>query len=164
MKHKFLIPAALVLSLILGASVGSAMAYFTTYASAEGGYTIALPGSKTDVDENFSGWQKRVVISSAEGSMPVFVRAQAFSGSAYTLTYSGEGWTPGSDGYYYYTPILEGGAETAELLVNIGNVPQDVKPGDSFNVIVVYETTPVLYDEAGTAYADWSVTLDRGGN
>ena len=164
MKHKFLLPAALAFALILGVSVQSAMAYFTTYASAVGGYSITLSGSDTDMDEDFSGWQKRVVVSNTEGSMPVFVRARAFSGDAYTLTYSGEGWTPGSDGYYYYTPMLEGGAVTTELLVNISGVPEDVQSGDNFNVIVVYETTPVLYNEAGEPYADWSVTLDRGGN
>lgn len=164
MKHKFLLPAALTLALILGVSVQSAMAYFTTYASAEGGYSIALPGSDTDVGEDFSSWQKRVVVSNAEGSMPVFVRARAFSGDAYTLTYSGEGWAPGEDGYYYYNAMLAGGEVTAELLVHIDGVPTGAQPGDNFNVIVVYETTPVLYDEAGMAYADWSVTLDRGGN
>ena len=164
MKHKFLLPAALAFALILGVSVQSAMAYFTTYASAEGGYSISLPGSETDMGEDFSGWQKRVVVSNTEDSMPVFVRARAFAGDAYTLTYSGEGWTPGSDGYYYYSDVLPGGAETTELLVNIDGIPEDVQSGDNFNVIVVYETTPVLYSEAGDAYADWTVTLDRGGN
>ena len=30
----------------------------------------------------------------------------------------------------------------------------------SFNVVVIYETTPVLYREDGTPYADWSAKVD----
>ena len=69
---------------------------------------------------------------------------------------------PGSDGYYYYTPIVNAGETTTILKVLIGNVPEDVKEGDEFNVIVIYETTPVQYREDGTPYADWSVKLTTG--
>lgn len=31
---------------------------------------------------------------------------------------------------------------------------------DDFNVIVIQECTPVLYDENGNPYADWNVILD----
>lgn len=43
-----------------------------------------------------------------------------------------------------------------------GNEPGQTKPedGESFNVIVIYESTPVRYDENGEPYADWSETLD----
>ena len=49
--------------------------------------------------------------------------------------------------------------------------PEDAKEGDDFNVVVVYESTPVLYDEKGDPYpydkADWNQILDveeEGGN
>ena len=35
--------------------------------------------------------------------------------------------------------------------------------GDSVNIVIVYEYTPVLYDEAGNAYADWDLVLKVGG-
>ena len=31
-----------------------------------------------------------------------------------------------------------------------------------FNVVVIYESTPVMYREDGTPYADWNVVLDNG--
>lgn len=163
MKKNIAFPAAFILSaaLLLCAAVGSAWAYFTTYAEAKGGYTISL-GSKTTVEEKFSAWTKHVTVVSEDGSAPVWVRARAFYGSEYSASYSDESgkWTPGSDGYYYYSDILNGGETTDELLIKIGNIPEDVKDSESFNVIVVYETTPVQYDESGNAYADWTFKVD----
>ena len=47
--------------------------------------------------------------------------------------------------------------ETAVLKIQILHVPEeDVKQGTNFNVVVVYESTPVLYDEDGNPYADWT--------
>ena len=54
-------------------------------------------------------------------------------------------------------------------MVKIENVPvEDVKDGSEFNVVVIYETTPVLYDESGKPYADWNAKQEaravEGGN
>ena len=46
--------------------------------------------------------------------------------------------------------------------MRIENVPEDITDPTGFNVVVVYESTPVRYDEAGNPYADWSMTLDSG--
>ena len=161
------------IALILTASsvpLKDSMAYFTTYAHAEGGYTIEL-GSSTRIEEpKVEDWTKHVVITNEEGSQPVYVRVRAFSGSLYKLIYSDNSglWSQGidknkkPDGYYYYDEILKAGESTAEILIEIKNVPSNVVDGDSFNVVVIYETTPVLYDEAGKPYPDWSATLDSG--
>ena len=37
-----------------------------------------------------------------------------------------------------------------------------LKDGLTFNVVVIYESTPVLYREDGTPYADWNAVLDSG--
>jgi hypothetical protein len=155
--------AVCVLALVIGARVGTAWAYFTTYAQAQGGYTIQL-GDRTEIFESFSAWTKHVVITADEDSQPVFVRVKAFCGSAYNLIYSDEGglWTPGADGYYYYGEPLNGGQSTQELQIYINDVPDEITDPTAFNVVVIYETTPVRYDQAGTAYADWAVTLDAG--
>lgn len=165
MKRKNLILVALALVLVLGASMGSAWAYFTANAEAAGGYPIRL-GGRTDIGEDFSAWTKHITVSNEEGGQPVYVRAKAFSGSEYSLIYSDASglWTPGGDGYYYYGAILNGGETTDELLVKIAGVPEDadLEDAESFNVVVVYESTPVQYDEAGNPYADWSIKLDAG--
>lgn len=159
MKKTNLILAASAVCLVLSATINTASAYFTTYAEAKGGYTIEL-GDKTRINENFSGWVKYVTITSAEDSEPVYVRARAFSGSQYPLEYSGDGWSLGNDGYYYYGDILSASESTSDLLVQISGVPVNADNDTSFNVIVVYESTPVLYKEDGTPYADWNAKVD----
>lgn len=160
MKKRSIFLGAFAAALAATATVGSAWAYFTTYAEAQGGYTISL-GDETRVEEEFSDWTKHIAVTSAEGSEPAYVRVKAFSGSEYTLVYSDKAdkWSPGEDGYYYYEDIVEGGQTTEPLDVRIEDIPEDA---EEFNVVVVHESTPVQYDEAGDPYADWSVKLDSG--
>lgn len=161
MKKRSIVIAVLAVVLVLGGNIGSALAYFTTYAKASGGYTIHL-GAQTEIEERVSNWTKHVTVTVEDGSEPVYVRVKAFAGSQYALTYSDENgnWTLGDDGYYYYALPVSGGGSTEELLIQIGNVPEE--DVDSFHVAVVYETTPVLYDSNGAPYGDWTVTLDSG--
>ncbi len=191
MKKLYLTMAALLLALVVCTAVGTAWAYFTTYAEARGGYPIELsePSEPTTtpeptpspeptppptpptpeeptppVEETFSAWTKHVSITNNE-SFPVFVRARAFCGSTYTLTYTAPegGWTgPDASGWYEYGP-LEAGASTKKLDIKIGNVPDDPEDGETFNVTVVYEYVPVQYTAAGAPYADWTLTLTTGG-
>lgn len=165
MKRKNLILSALAAAMVLTGTVGTALSYFTANTEAEGGYRIEL-GDTTKVTEDFSNWTKHVVVTSEEDSQPVYIRVKAFCGSEYSLVYSdGDGnWTPGSDGYYYYTPIVNAGESTSALDIHIENVPatEELKDADSFNVVVIYESTPVQYREDGTPYADWSLKLTTG--
>lgn len=168
MKRWNAVLAALAVLLILGGSIRGAMAYFTTYVVAEGGYEIRF-GSDVTLTEEVAAWIKRLVVSNTPGSEPIFVRAKALCGSEYQLLYeapSGK-WTAGDDGYYYYEDILYGGESAEVLNIHIGTVPEDPAHGDGFHVVVVYETTPVLYHEDGTPYADWDNALTvvpEGGN
>lgn len=156
----FIVFLALIMAVTAGS--GRAWAYFTTYASAEGGITIAL-GDRTEIEEKFSNWEKRVTITSDPDSEPVYIRAKAFGSGSYPLTCGGEGWSDGGDGYYYYDKILSGGEETSVLSVKIGNVPEnDVEDGTMFNVVVIYESAPVEYRDDKTPYADWGAVLDNG--
>ena len=84
MKLKKWLPFLLAVALVLGSSIGTALAYFTTCAPAKGGYVIHL-GEETEIEEEFSDWTKHVVITSREDSSGVFVRVTAFSGAAYPL-------------------------------------------------------------------------------
>lgn len=160
-KTKYLL-TLLAAGTILTAGIGQAMAYFTTYVEAEGNFTIRL-GDETKITETFTDWTKSLTVTNEEGSEPVYVRAKAFyAPDTLKLVYSGTGWSKGDDDYYYYKdPIGENEEKrsTEALLVKINNIPQDVAKGDVFNVIVIYESTPVLYHEDGTAYADWNSEL-----
>ncbi len=161
--------SALTASLVLSSGLGNAWAYFTTNTSAQGSHAVSLSDEVTTVDEEFSfnDWTKRLVVTNTdETGRSVYVRARAFSGSQYPLTYGGTGWEAAEDGYYYYGEILDAGGSTQELLVEIKNVPEEVTEPESFNVVVVYETTPVQYDAEGNPYADWELVLEteEGGN
>lgn len=158
-----LLSAAALAGLVCMGSVGNANAYFTTYVTAKGGYSVSWYHEE-EMHEEFTNWCKYITIASKEGSIPVFVRAKAFAGSTYTLSYEGSGWTYNqADGYYYYDTPLSGGATTNELLVHIDDIPVTPKTETNFNVVVVYETIPATYDDSGNATdpmtADWSQTL-----
>lgn len=160
---------------VLTAGVSGALAYFTTYTGAEGGHVVHL-GDRTQIRESFDSWTKHVTVTSDPESEPVYVRARAFC-ARYGFRYqpSSERWTTGKGGwneivpegadeYYYYTEILNGGesTEVLDVVIDIPSKEEDEKfeDGDNFNVIVIYESTPVRYHEDGTPYADWTQTLD----
>lgn len=161
MKYMRVMPALLAAGMICVSHMGIANAYFTTYVTAKGGYEIAW--HKEKIEEVYNDWTKTITISSEENSIPVYVRAKAFAGSTYELKYMGKDWTYREDGYYYYNNVLNGGETTSALNVIISKIPIQPKQGENFNVIVIYETTPVQYDEEGNMIAcgdaDWNEIL-----
>ena len=165
MKRSTIMMAALAVCMTVTAGVGLTSSYFTTYAEAKGGTSVVMKPTSTTPDESFSDWQKHVVITNDADTAPVYIRVKAFTGDAYELNYSGN-WTPTADGYYVYNSIVEAGQATEALDITIGNIPDDAAVGTEFNVSVIYEATPVQYDENGNAVepvnADWSVKLDTG--
>lgn len=157
---------ALAAGMVLTASIGGAWAYFTANTRAIGRYIIRFD-NMTHITENYSDHTKHLVVSN-DGTEPVYVRAKAFSGSQYPLSYSGGGWKKlekDGDWYYYYEKSLPGAAETSELLVKI-EFPTDPEEGDECNVVVIYESIPVQYGADGKELdpwtADWSVKLNTG--
>ncbi len=163
MKKLVKILAAVAFILTAALSVKPAMAYFTTHTQARGYKTLKLTDKteikEPDVKEN----TKHIVISNA-GPQTCFVRARAYAPSAvdgYDLTYStdtstGTGGTWEKDGdWYVYSLPLAAGESTSELLVKIDNIPED-EDLEKFNIVVIYETVPAMYDEDGKPKADWS--------
>lgn len=162
-KYAAIALAALVVVAALATGVGKTLAYFTTYAEAKGSQEILL-GDTTTITERYEDWTKTVAITNSENSpQAVYVRAKAYSGSTYPLTYSGDSnWTKGEGNYYYYKLPLNPGETSGSLVVKISGIPEKLQGGENFNVVIVYETTPVMYDESGNAYADWNIILDNG--
>ncbi len=158
-KKKILLTAACAV-LILSATIGSAVAYFSTYEKALGGYVLHLDDYE-EYTEEFQDWTKKVVITSKKDSKEdVYVRVRAYAGTQVKLQYiADDSWTPAADGFYYYSGILKPGESSSEIDVKISNIPTGVDL-QSFNVVVVYEATPVRYHADGSPYADWSEVLD----
>lgn len=156
MSKKILAAAAIVLPLTIG--TGSALAYFTANTVAAGGAPVAV-GTDTEIEEDVSSMTKHVTIKNSEDGGAVYVRAMAYTDSQHNLTYTGTGWTKNGD-YYDYNSVLEPGATTSSLDIKIEAKPGTVETED-FNVIVIYEQTPVEYvtDKDGNTTAkpaDWS--------
>lgn len=163
LNKKSLCLAAAALALTVSISAGSAMAYFTTYAAARGGVTISLGSTVTEPSETVSDWTKHITIENT-GDFDCYVRVKAFAGSKYQdgLVFSDENgkWSPGEDGYYYYSDIVPAGGAAEELRVKI-NFDYE-KEKEDFNIIIAQECTGVLYDDSGKPYADWNVIADSG--
>lgn len=150
--------AALAVALVGTTAVPSALAYFTTYVEAQGGYTVELEDIDTKPEESMTEWVKHVTVKNSEKSEACFVRAKAFAGSTYQLSFSGDSWGVGDEGWYYYLQPVEPGGTTDPLDVSI----QFATTADSkrdFNVTVVYETVPAG-DVANVFDADWDAPLD----
>ena len=177
MKRFYRFLTALALVLVLVASIRGASAYFTTYAEAKGGYVLHLE-HQDHLEEDFDEgrWMKSLSITNEyrEDARPIFVRAKAFAGSElYQLTYADGGsgkWSDGGDGYWYYSDAVAPGDSTGTLYVSISGVAtgEALTEDSEFNVVVIYESCPVQYDAAGTAYADWTEKVttveEEGGN
>ena len=171
-NRKTLCLAAAAVCLAGSLAVGSALAYFTTYATADGGARVILEPSQTELEEEIYDKTKHIAVRN-DGDTDCFVRVQVLTGELYKdiLEIHGNGWTrdpePDEDGFYYYTykDIVPAGTVTPDELTVEIKISQ-LESTDDFNVIVVQESTPVLYDENGNPYADWSLVLDtvRNGN
>lgn len=125
---------AVAVMLVLSAVMGSAWAYFTTYARAKGGYPIVLGHEEHD-DEKFEGWEKTLSIAVSKDSRPVYLRARAFwTNNDHPLLFSDavipkdaansdglphQNWAPGDDGeWWYYTKLLDPANPDKEETVN----------------------------------------------
>ncbi len=153
------LPAALALVLVSAWSVNTSLAYFTTYAAAKGSHTLAL-GTQTTVHEEIEGMEKHIRIENTGGT-ECYVRVKVFAGSRIELSCAGNGWSRKEDGYWYYSGIVAPGEFTEVLVVSI-KAPEGGSEKE-FNVVVIQECTPVLYDESGKAYGDWSLSLAPAG-
>jgi predicted ribosomally synthesized peptide with SipW-like signal peptide len=153
-KTKIILPALAVI-LVIGLLAGPALAYFTAHTEAKGSAEVGL-GFETYIEETHADLYKQITITN-EGPQSVWVRVTAFS--VFDLDYSGTGWTDGGDGYWYYDSVLAAGDATDPALkVEISTDDQDEASTANFNIIVIYECTPVQYDANGVQQpASWNI-------
>lgn len=165
--NKYICLAVVAITLIAGVCVENAMAYFTTYVTAEGQVTMNLGFTETVPNDNVVNKTKTVSVTNND-DFPCFVRLKVFVGDLFAgdieIT-GGAGWSL-DNGYYVYDNELQPGETTNDFVIDLtkamGYQPTE-DDIDEFNVIVIQESTPVLYTEEGVSYADWSVpTVENG--
>ena len=160
MKKRHIILGVLTTILVLCSTIGMSFAYFTTYAISQGGYVIK---SQPRIDERFENKKKTIWITNSENASPVFVRAKVFSGSEFTINYEpGTGWSYNTeDQYWYFTEPLQGSESTTTLVASIDKIPEGLKNGDEFNIVVIYESVLAVYDgdnpDMATSWANGTV-------
>lgn len=154
LHKKPLIMATAALALTGTLAVGSAMAYFTTYTTAGGGVTMNMGFTETIPNETVDKDGKHVTITNT-GDYDCFVRVTAFAPMKLTYTTPNGGWKAKDDGYWYYEGVLPAGETTPELNISY-KFPEGKDKPEEFNIVVIQECTPVLYDENGNPYADWN--------
>lgn len=156
--------AAAAIVLTAGVTVDEAMAFFTNHITASGSKELHLGFTTTLPEDAVSDWANHITVKN-EGANACYVRVKAFAGEQYGLSHdtagSDGGWsTLGNDGYYYWHDILEKGASTGSLALKIDHA----NATDDFNVVIVQERTPVVYDENGVPVTwdkmDWTRTAD----
>ena len=152
MKKRHIILAMLAIALVLCSTIGTSLAYFTTYAAAKGGYIIK---ASPTIDEPLSENTKHIRIINQVGASPVYVRVKVFSGSEYEIVYTlGTNWSRTNyngeeDGYFYYTVPLMGEDPTnatSVLDAKIDKIPERLKDSEEFNIVVVYESVLAVFD------------------
>lgn len=162
LDKKPIILASAALALTGALTVGSAMAYFTTYSTASGGVTMNMGFTKTKPNETVDANGKHVTIENV-GDYDCFVRVKVFSEFEKTrIGAKDKKWAYNeNDQYWYYNDVLPAGASTPELSVTYqfpqaGENPDEDDRPEELNIVVVQECTPVLYDADGKPYADWT--------
>jgi hypothetical protein len=154
--------AVCALALAAGLSVKPAMAYFTSYQTAGGVVEISITDPKADVSEEFSRWTKHITIKNI-GDADCFIRVAAIAPDGYKLTMgSSDDWYE-ADGYYYYREKVAPDESTSVLDIEISGYKKLEDPDSNlpseFNVIILQESTKVLYDKNNEPYADWSQAI-----
>ena len=170
-NKKFLALLAVTACLVAAVSVKPAMAYFTDMAFATGAVPVVMGNTPTDLEEELENMVKILTIKNT-GNHDCFVRAIAIYGGmceVEMIADKSEGWSRGSDGYYYYGKIVKPGETASPLQLKVTPVAQADEMGqkvapEQFNVIISQEATQVHYDKDGNPFADWSTIYAKSTN
>lgn len=100
----------------------------------------------------------------------IYVRVKAYSGEDIALgeslgyfdpALSGDGWTMGDDGYWYYNELLSAGDVTEPLYIDVVGDEAADNNGNPLpragRVAIAYDFALKQLDENGNPYADWSL-------
>ena len=166
-KMKTIGLALVALTLVVVLNIGNAFAYFTKHSVANGKQDLVLGFSKSEIKERITIKEqngKKTIWLTNTGDYDCYVRLKAFSAvdliydtNPTDMEFSGLNVVNGNwetdAGYYVFDEILAPGKATEPIEVSF-IFSTDEDPAD-FKVIIIEESTPVLYDEYGVPYADW---------
>lgn len=149
-KRRFI--ALLAVMMLIITSIGVTAAYFSDTDKVEGDAQLNLKG-ETKIEEGDKDF-KQIVITNT-GKADLIVRAKLFGIDENIMDVTiPSGWAAGDGGWYYFKTILPGdqspqattGAPIEVKLKEKLTPKQIAELGDSFEVTVVHEATPVVYD------------------
>ena len=161
-KRKFI--ALLAVMMLIITSIGVTAAYFSDTDKTEGVATLNLKG-ETRIEEGDKDF-KQIIITNT-GKADLLVRAKLFGVDENIMNVTvPSGWVAGKDGWYYFKTILPGDqnpqattGDPIEVKVK-EKLPEKelAELGDSFDVTVVHEATPVVYDDGKLVIPkDWTL-------
>ena len=129
-------------AMVLFASIGAALAYFSDYDKAAGDKQISLYG-ETRINENPSDDSKTISIENvSKDNVSMIVRAKVIGPVKINFD-KGANWVE-EDGWWYYTKVLAKGDSTTNLVAS-WQIPAD-SDLEIFDVVVVHESAIATYD------------------
>ena len=161
-KRKFI--ALLAVMMLIIASVGATVAYFSATDTAEGAAMLNLKG-ETKIDEGDKEFKQIVITNTGKADLIVRVKLFGVDDTLMDVTIP-SGWAAGDNGWYYFKTVLPGGqspqattGSPIEVKLKENLTPKQIAElGDSFEVTVVHEATPIVYDEGTLVLpVDWNL-------
>lgn len=163
------------LALLLGAIVGSTLAYlFTNTDSVTNSFVPAK--ITTDITEDFKDNVKNNVQVKNTGDVEAYIRAAVVvtwqdsegkvyptalvEGTDYTVTWTMDGWTKHTDGYYYYTSSVAPSASTGVLLTDCK--PVEGKAPENYHLVVEILSSAIQSEPVDAIRDAWGVTISNG--
>lgn len=148
-KRSFI--ALLAVMMLIAASVGATAAYFSATDKAEGAAKLNLKG-ETKIEEGEEEYKQIVITNTGKADLLVRVKLFGVDDDVMTVTVP-SGWSEiDEEGWYYYKTILPGdqtpqATTGAPITVKLDKLTpkQIAELGESFDVTVVHEATPVVY-------------------
>ena len=166
--------ALLAIVMVIGAVVGSTVAYLITNTDpVENKFTYA--GVSCEVKEDFDGSTKKNVQITNTGSTDAYIRATYVvnwldaqgnivasvpEGYSYTLTENPDSkWTKGNDGYFYYlSPVAPDKSTPGSLLTCTVTRPENPE----YRLSVEILATAIQSQPAKAVGEAWGVTISQG--
>lgn len=148
-KSKILVISTFTI-IILFILISKVLAYFTAYTNGIGNIPIYLDEVITEIEQKDEANAKIVNMNNI-GNRPCYARVKVFvtEGMSFTIESDGK-WQIGTDGYIYYSKILNAGEATDKLIINYDKL-------NNKKAIVIGEAMEVTYDENGQQYSNWDL-------